>query len=254
MSQQTAHLERPITSHDVASYRNDGFFLYHAQLLPPAMLAGLTELFEEHVAMLQEGQRTDELNVPHFRDPRLLEFLLADEVLDLVEPFIGPNIGLWASHFISKEPRIGRATPWHEDSEYWNGRATTMEGIITIWLALDRATEDNGCMRVLPGSHLSGGAREYESVDRRTNLFPTQIKPEQVDEARAVALELDRGECSLHDARLVHGAKPNTSDTRRCGYTMRYFTTAIHFYPERIVGHKLWLARGRDLGDNHYEN
>jgi len=183
-------LARPISADDVATYRRDGYFLYHAPVFAPARLARLTALFEEHAAALKEGRRTDELDTPHFSDPRLLEFLLADEVLDLVQPFIGANIGLWSSHFISKEPRVGRATPWHEDSSYWNGRADTMEGIITVWLALDKATEENGCMRVIPGSHLAGGFSEYERVDRATNLFGSQIKPEQIDETKAVAFEL----------------------------------------------------------------
>ena len=254
MSQAGMALARPISADDVATYRRDGYFLYHAPVFAPARLARLTALFEEHAAALKEGRRTDELDTPHFSDPRLLEFLLADEVLDLVQPFIGANIGLWSSHFISKEPRVGRATPWHEDSSYWNGRADTMEGIITVWLALDKATEENGCMRVIPGSHLAGGFSEYERVDRATNLFGSQIKPEQIDETKAVAFELERGECSLHDARLMHSARPNTSDSRRCGYTMRYFSTAMHFYPEKNVGHKLWLARGKDLGNNRYEH
>ncbi len=254
MSQSSPHLAQQITDADVAAYRRDGYFLYHAQVFPPDKLARLTELFEEHVAGLKEGQRTDELDTPHFRDHRLLEFLLADEVLDLVESFIGPNIGLWSSHFISKEPRVGRATPWHEDSSYWQGRADRMDGIVTVWLALDKATEDNGCMRVIPGSHLAGGSSDYEQVDRAANLFGSQIKPEQIDESKAVAFELERGECSLHEARLIHGAKPNTSDTRRCGYTMRYFDTATRFDPVRNARHKLWLARGRDLGNNRYES
>ena len=253
MGQLGSRLARPIGAEDVAAYEREGYFLYHAPVFPPAKLDRLTELFEEHVATLQAGKRTDELDTPHFADRRLLDFLLADEVLDLVEPFIGPNIGLWSSHFISKEPRVGRATPWHEDSSYWNGRADTMEGIITVWLALDQATEENGCMRVIPGSHLAGGFSDYEKVDRATNLFGSQIKPEQVDESKAVAFALERGECSLHDARLMHGAKPNTSDRRRCGYTMRYFSTKMHFYPERNANHKLWLARGKDLGGNRYE-
>ena len=244
----------PNSTAAVVAYERDGYFLSHAQVFAPDRLARLTELFEEHAAALKNGQRTDELDVPHFTDSRLLDFLLADEVLDVVQPFIGPNIGLWSSHFISKEPRVGRATPWHEDSSYRNGRADTMTGIITVWLALDKATEENGCMRVIPGSHLAGGFSDYERVDRATNLFASQIKPEQIDESKAVAFELERGECSLHDARLIHGARPNTSNTRRCGYTMRYFSTAIHFYPEKNTHHKLWLARGKDLGNNRYEN
>src|SRR5215203_3855311 len=146
-SQEKADMSR-ITPQDVASYRENGYFLYHDQLFSPEKMARLHLIFEEHLA--EKGALlSDELDTPHFRDPRLLEFLLSDEALDLVEPFIGPNIALWSSHFISKDPFTGRATPWHEDSAFWKGRLSSYDNIVTIWLALDPADRENGCMRVI---------------------------------------------------------------------------------------------------------
>jgi len=110
-----------LTGQDVAFYRKQGYRLYHRQLFPAEKLFRLRSIFEEHLA--QKGsKRADELDTPHFNDARLLEFLLSNEVLDVVEPLIGPNIALWSSHFICKEPYTGRATPWHEDAAYWEGR------------------------------------------------------------------------------------------------------------------------------------
>jgi ectoine hydroxylase-related dioxygenase (phytanoyl-CoA dioxygenase family) len=239
-----------ITPQDVASYRQNGYFLYHDQLFSPEKMARLHQIFEEHLA--EKGSLlSDELDTPHFRDPRLLEFLLSDEALDLVAPFIGPNIALWSSHFISKDPYTGRATPWHEDSAFWQGRLSSYDNIITIWLALDPADRENGCMRVVPGSHRNGFS-EYEAVDSERHTFDRQIK--DMDESQAVYFELAAGECSLHDSRIMHGAAANTSPRRRCGYTMRYFATDAKVDPERNAGHKIWLARGRDLAGNTYES
>ena len=238
-----------LTPEQVAQYQREGYLLYRQPVFPPEMFARLQAIFEEDLARWGE----DNLDTIHFRDERLLEFLLADEVLDLVEPVVGPNIGLWSSHFISKPPHVGKATPWHEDSAYWNGRISTMAGICTVWLAIDAATPENGCMRVLPGTHANGFS-EYEPVDRGGNLFGSQIKPEQVDESKAVYFTLQPNECSLHEARLIHGARANTSETRRAGYTMRYFPTTSLVYPERNPGHRLWLARGSDHAGNRYEN
>lgn len=240
-----------LSQEDVDVYWDRGYFLYHKQLFSPQKLNRLTEIFEEHLA--NKGEKlSDELDTPHFRDERLLEFLLGDEVLDLVEPILGPNIGLFSSHFISKEPQKGRATPWHEDSAYWNGRASSMDKITTVWLAIDRSTKENGCMRVIPGSHRNGGFSEYVEVDRASNTFGTQIP--DIDESKAVYFELERGECSVHDARIIHGATKNTSPHRRCGYTMRYFSTEITMYPEKNPNFKLWLARGANLGGSQFMN
>jgi chlorinating enzyme len=238
-----------LTPEQAAHYRREGYLLYHQPVFAPEKFEQLRAIFEEDL----ERYGHENLDTIHFRDARLLPFLLADEVLDLVEPVVGPDIGLWSSHFISKPPRVGKATPWHEDSAYWNGRISTMEGICTVWLAIDEATPENGCMRVIPGSHTHGFS-EYEAVDRQQNIFGTQIKPGRVDESRAVYFTLAPNQCSLHEARLIHGARANTSDKRRAGYTMRYFPTASKIYPERNPNHKLWLARGRDLAGNRYEN
>ncbi|BFH16454.1 hypothetical protein J6TS7_54050 [Paenibacillus dendritiformis] len=129
---------------EVEHYRNNGYLIHKKPLFGPKDLAELTSIFEEQLA--QKGDKlSDELDTPHFRDERLLRFLLSDEVLDAVEPLIGPNIGLWSSHFICKDPYTGRATPWHEDSAYWKGRLDRFDKIVTVWLAIDRSTKENGC-------------------------------------------------------------------------------------------------------------
>jgi ectoine hydroxylase-related dioxygenase (phytanoyl-CoA dioxygenase family) len=240
-----------LTHEDVEFFRANGYILYKKQLFPPEKLDRLEAIFEEHLA--NKGDKlSDELDTPHFDDPRLLEFLLSDEVLDLVEPLVGPDIALWTSHFISKDPFTGRATPWHEDSAYWAGRLSAYDRIVTVWLALGPSTRENGCMRVIPGTHHNGFS-EYRPVDKTDQTFHAEII--DVDESKAVYFELERGECSLHDARIVHGAEPNRSPTRRTGYTMRYFPASVKVLPvEQNAGWKLWLARGKDTAGNTYEN
>ena len=233
-------------------YQRDGYVLYHEPVFAAARFARLTAIFEELLAGIGNA-RTDTLDVPHFRDPRLLEFLLDDSVLDLVEPLIGPDIGLWSSHFISKEPGIGRATPWHTDADYWENRFDNFTGIVTVWLAIDRSDRENGCMRVIPGSHRAKSG-EYEPVDSQANTFETQLK--NVDETRAVYFELSPNECSLHDSRLVHGAGANRSPRRRCGYTMRYFSQQMRYIADAPGNrtHQLWHARGRNPHHNPVRN
>jgi hypothetical protein len=240
-----------LTAADVERFRADGYLLPGKQLYSPERLDGLVSIFEEHLA--DKGAKlSDELDTPHFRDRRLLDYLLGDEVLDLVEPLVGPDIALWTSHFISKDPYTGRATPWHEDSAFWNGRLSAYDHIVTVWLALGPSNRDNGCMRVIPGTHHNGFS-DYRPTDKTTQTFHAEII--DVDEDKAVDFELRRGEFSLHDGRIMHGAKPNTSAVRRTGYTMRYFPASVRVLPvEANAGWKIWLARGRDSAGNNYEN
>jgi hypothetical protein len=246
-------LTASLTDHDVADFRSNGYLLPHRQLFSPEKLDALEGIFDEHLS--DKGSKlSDELDTPHFRDPRLLDYLLSDEVLDLVEPLVGPDIALWTSHFISKDPFTGRSTPWHEDSAFWNGRLSAYDHIVTVWLALGPSNRTNGCMRVVPGSHLEGGFHDnYVATDMSVQTFHAEIP--DVDESQAVDFELERGEFSMHDGRIVHGAKPNTSPVRRTGYTMRYFPASVRVLPvEQNAGWKIWLARGKDTAGNTYVN
>jgi len=60
---------------------------------------------------------------------------------------------------------------------------TRYDKIVTVWLAIDRSWQDNGCMRVVPGTHRDGFS-EYEAVSENDNIFSTEIK-KKVDESLA---------------------------------------------------------------------
>ncbi len=234
-----------------ASYEKTGYYLLHEPVFTEARFRCLKDLFED---LLENATvRPDKLDTPHFTEPRLLDYLLDDHIIDLVEPFIGPDIGLWSSHFICKEASRGPASAWHADSDYWNGRFEAFTGICTLWLAIDASDRENGCMRVIPGSHKTAG-HSYRSVDRRTNTFASEIV--DVDDSKAVYFELQENECSFHDSRIVHGAEANTSSRRRCGYTMRYFSQQMKLnraHPGNET-FRLWHCRGTNLHSNPVVN
>ncbi|MCX6971442.1 MAG: phytanoyl-CoA dioxygenase family protein [Verrucomicrobia bacterium] len=237
----------------VQKYNIEGFLIYQNEVLRPEKFAGLKTHFEELLANLPEGQRPESMDVPHFTDPALFEWLFADEALDLVEPILGPDIALFSSHFICKPKGDGRRVPWHEDSSYWKEMISPME-VATLWLAIDPSTKINGCMHVVPHTHNTGrkGFSDYDPVDTTKNIFPTEITKSQRDESRAVACELQPNQASIHDGRIIHGSEPNTSSIRRCGYTMRYMSSATKLSEQAREYHKIYLARGRDLANQSY--
>ena len=139
---------------------------------------------------------SDELDTPHYRDARLLDFLLSDEVLDTVEPLVGPDIALWSSHFISKDPFTGRETPWHEDSAFWNGR---FDSVRRHRHGLAGAGEPEHPRERLHAGHPGhpprpAASRTYVPTDMTEQTFHAEIA--EVDEDKAVDFELQRGEFS----------------------------------------------------------
>jgi len=234
----------------VSEFRNQGYLIIKEPVFPQAKFDGLKGYFENMLAALPPNERPEGMDVPHFVHPALFEWLFADEVLDLVEPLLGPDIALFSSHFICKPRGNGKRVPWHEDSSYWRGMLDPME-VVTVWLAIDPSRRENGCMQVIPRTH-DNGFSDYDPVDPTKNVFATEIRKSQRDDSKAVAIELEAGQASLHDGRLMHGSEPNTSELRRCGYTMRYISARTRFNREKHNYHQIYLARGRDRAGNVY--
>lgn len=246
----TTHL----TAAEIAAYEREGYLIIDRPIFPEPAFIALRDHFEATLADLPADARPEAMDVPHVTDPALFRWLFAAEVLDLVEQIIGPDIALWSSHFICKPKGDGRRVPWHEDSAYWKGQLEPME-VVTLWLAIDPSTRENGCMYVVPRTH-DNGYSTYEPVDVRNNVFASEITPAQRRDELAVPCELQPNQASLHNGRLIHGSPPNTSALRRCGYTMRYIPTSVRFRDDIInrdgAIHQIYLARGRDRAGNTY--
>ncbi|MDR3689733.1 MAG: phytanoyl-CoA dioxygenase family protein [Fimbriimonas sp.] len=243
-----------LTTEEVDQYREEGFLVYNRPVLSDAKFVGLRASFERILENLDASERPEAMDVPHFMYPELFEWAFDPQILAMVEPIMGPDLALFSTHFICKPKGNGKRVPWHEDSAYWVGMLEPME-VCTVWLAIDPSTRENGCMMVIPRTHTSGykGFSEYDDVDAAHNVFSTEIKPILRDESKTVYIELAPNECSLHDSRVMHGSEANMSQIRRCGWTLRFCSTAVRFSQERFNGaHQVYLASGKDLGGNVY--
>ncbi|MDX1682484.1 MAG: phytanoyl-CoA dioxygenase family protein [Phycisphaeraceae bacterium] len=239
---------------DVEFFNDQGYLIFDQPVFPAEKFKALKERFEWLLEKWEaRGGSPEHLDTPHFADPALFQWLLADEVLDIVEPLLGPDIALWSSHFICKPAGVGKRVPWHEDSAYWKGRLEPMD-VLTIWLAIDPSTTENGCMRVVPGTHRDGFS-DYEPVENPDGqVFATEIAGSEEFEDKAVDFVLKPNQCSIHHAKLIHGSHANTADYRRCGYTMRYMPATAKHHPDDSPksNFQIYLARGKDRAGNDY--
>jgi chlorinating enzyme len=243
-----------LSSEQVGQYSREGFLILSEPIFPEEKFQRLKQHFEMKLAALPAGQRPEGMDVPHFTDPALFEWLFADEVLDIVESLIGPDIALFSSHFICKPKGNGKRVPWHEDSSYWKTMLPDPMEVVTVWLAIDSSRRENGCMQIIPRTHNTGkkGFSDYDPVDAAQNVFPNEVTKTQRDESKSVAIELEPNHASLHDGRVIHGSEPNFSQLRRCGYTMRYIPSRMRLSASASEYHQIYLARGRGLAGQAY--
>lgn len=152
------------------------------------------------------------------------------EILDMVAQVIGDDIALWNSSFFAKPPRVGSKTPWHQDGEYWPIRPLAT---CTVWIAIDASTTENGCLRVIPGSHRSQRLARHHENNAPGLSLNLELDATEFDEATARDIVLEPGQVSLHDVYLFHGSEPNRSDRPRRAMTLRYMpTTSVYCHNE----------------------
>ncbi|WP_020578507.1 phytanoyl-CoA dioxygenase family protein [Actinopolymorpha alba] len=227
-------------------YDQDGYVIFRNVLD-----AELVAEANDHVAWLQQRHpdvRPENLGHLYVKDdPFWVRLISDDRLLDIAELFIGPNIGLFASHYISKPPYSGKPVLWHQDGSLW---PLDPVEVVTLWLAVDHSTPDNGCVRLVPGSH-KGRFSEVLINDRVENVLGVEIPTEDFDESRAVDIVLAPGDVEVHHPTIVHGSNANTSPNRRCGLTIRYIPTSTRITSEEQPFPSAFLLRG-EAGVNVY--
>lgn len=225
----------------IETFRRDGIVF-------PLPVFASDEIARHHAALRAlEGARAGRLPPllnfkPHLLVPWLWELIRDARITDPVAALLGEDVLCWEASFFSKRAGDPAFVTWHQDATYWG----LTENIgVTAWLAFTPSTRANGCMRVLPGSHLH--ALPHVETQDRDNMLPAreQVR-EAVDESRAVDVVLRPGEMSLHHPILIHGSEPNGSAEPRIGLAIRYVSARVaQRGPERGTA---TLVRGRDHG------
>jgi len=143
-----------------------------------------------------------------------------ERMVDLAENAIGKPIYLYSHKMTMKQPNEGGAWEWHQDFGYWYNYGCLAPDMMSIYVALDPATSQNGCLQVLKGSHKLGRLNHLRENDQ------TIVEPEHLEAAlkrfELVYAEMDAGDALAFDGNLLHRSDANRTDTYRWGYICSY--------------------------------
>ncbi len=203
----------------------------------------------------------------HLDIPELARHIFKPEIVKRVQSVLGPNVLAWRGEFFVKYPGSS-GTEWHqvEEFRYSTGqphlvptkRDPNFEYQITTWTALTPATKENGCFKVMPGTHKTWyfdeskhvntgrGDQIYDASQSDTSFFgydyaEFKIDSEwEADESKAHYFVMDPGEFVMFTGKLMHGSLPNiTKDDVRMAFVARYVATHVQVYPglDQFVEH-----------------
>lgn len=162
----------------------------------------------------EEGRkaRLPQILNPSKYAPELAQAQVYVHALAIARQLLGQVERLTGEHAINKPPLEGAETPWHQDEAYWD--PTLLYESMSIWIPLQPATLENGCMQFIPGSqklHIV----EHRSIGGDVRVHGLEICDPSVDFSAAVACPIPAGGATIHHNRTLHYAGPNRTNQPR---------------------------------------
>ncbi|MEM9479654.1 MAG: phytanoyl-CoA dioxygenase family protein [Verrucomicrobiota bacterium] len=134
-------------------------------------------------------------------------------VVDRVEQLLEDEAYHYHSKMILKDARTGGAWAWHQDYGYWYQNGLLYPNLCSVLIAIDRATEENGCLQVLKGSHKMGRVNHVLTGEQ------AGADMERVEEAKKhlelVQCEMEPGDALFFHSNTLHCSASNPSEHSR---------------------------------------
>ena len=231
-----------LSSAQIQQYKNDGY-------IAPLDVLSKDEALEirEEIELI-EKKWPDELkglgrNYIHLISHIFDKVSHNPKILDAVESIIGKDILICGTTLFIKNPKEKGFVSFHQDAKYIGLEPYNW---VTAWIAVTDANEENGCMRMWPGSHKHELKYHNQKFDENNLLTRGQtIENVPYNETKPVILK--SGQMSLHHPTIVHGSGLNKSNDRRIGFVIQSYIGAN---VNQVLG-KMYVQQAR--GEDHYK-
>jgi hypothetical protein len=228
-----------LTPEQIETYRRDGC-VFPMRVLSVGAARAVRDRLEDFEKQSGGPLKGDLRHKSHLLFPFLNDLVHNSRIVDAIEDLYGANLLCWTTNFFIKEAANPAFVSWHQDSTYWG---LSRPDVVTAWVALTASNASNGAMDFIPGTHTADQIPHRDTFARNNLLTRGQEVAADVDASRAVTIELEPGEMSLHHVRLVHGSPANPSPDRRIGFAIRYIPTSV----SQVAGRdSATLVRGVD--------
>jgi ectoine hydroxylase len=138
----------------------------------------------------------------------------APRIVDTAERLLGGPVYHYQSKLTAKEPRVGGAWEWHQDYGYWYYNGCLRPDLLSMMVALDRTTRENGCLQIVKGSHKLGRIDHVPLTPGQNEADPARMEA-ILARHEIVYCELEPGDVLIFHCNALHRSDANRSDKRR---------------------------------------
>lgn len=212
---------------DIERYNAQGY-LYPFDVFDAEEIGRIRAYFDDLLPRaLAAGWNSYEITNWHKTCRGVWDLVTHPKLVAYASDLLGDTVICRHSHFFCKLPGDGKRVSWHQDASYW---PLSPSKVVSIWLAIDDSTTDNGAMRVIPRSHAKAQVPFHDSTAAENNVLGQTVRDPVRHGDAPVSLELKAGQISLHSDWILHGSAPNTSSQRRCGLALRYLSSDVRAF------------------------
>jgi ectoine hydroxylase-related dioxygenase (phytanoyl-CoA dioxygenase family) len=227
----------PMSDLQVQAFQQDGYVVIRGLLDAEETLLTLTaarqdDAIREHTMQVidTKGRSTNLSLWNHPGDDIYGAICRSRRVVDSMEKLLGDEVYHYHSKLSAKQPKVGGAWEWHQDYGYWYQNGCLFPDLASVFIALDPATRENGCLQLLKGSHRMG------RIEHGRFGSQTGADPERVEAARKrmelVYCEMEPGDAVFFHGNTLHSSDPNLSEYPRWGLICCYNTRSNDPYKE----------------------
>ncbi len=209
-------------------FRRDGCLRVRGFLQPDVLRqvrSALDVYIRDVVPGIPAGDRTFEADGATIRnlwrmeahDPFFKSLAERADIRGLVSALVRGEPVLMAVETFNKPPRRGSGVPPHQDNAYF---CQAPPDVLTVWIAMDAATQENGPVYYLKGSH-AGGVLPHRPSGVAGNSMGLVKLPDREKQEEFCGI-LDAGDALLHHCQTIHWSAPNNTDMPRCGLLLVY--------------------------------
>ena len=134
-------------------------------------------------------------------------------IVDSLESVLDGDINFFHAKLTLKRPKVGGAWEWHQDYGYWYRDGFLYPNMASVFIALDPATRENGCLQILKGSHHMGRI-EHGTVAGQVGADANYVN-QALEQLPLIHCEMEPGDALFFHSNLLHASAPNTSDHSR---------------------------------------
>lgn len=207
-----------LTQTDIAAaYAADGYVIIR-RLYTDREVAEIQAALQAEVKAAEDAASGVHVWFPPAIPDFFLKMFTGPAIAAPVKAILGPDVEFLSAKPVVKAPHIRFASPWHQDRAYWHGIHK-----LSAWIALDRATPENGCLRVVKGGHRDFIPHDNSNHD---NGFPNRLTDAMLPPGEIVDCVMDAGDAIFFHDLLPHCSYPNPAGLRRWCVIPTYRSTA----------------------------